>query len=58
MQRQSSDGYIEEWHPSLFASKANAEDNPTWDEATNGPYANDFWEACKVEYDTLIKKNY
>jgi hypothetical protein len=33
MQRQSSDGYIEEWHPSLLASKANAEDNPSWDDA-------------------------
>jgi hypothetical protein len=57
MQRQSSDGYIEEWHPSLLATKANAEDHPTWNEAMNGPYANGFWEACKIEYNKLVKKN-
>jgi hypothetical protein len=27
-----------EWmHPMVLAAKANAEDNPTWDQAMNGP---------------------
>ena len=35
-------------------SKYN-EDNPSWDMAMNGPFADDFWKACEVELDTLIK---
>jgi hypothetical protein len=56
-QQHSSDGFIEEWHPSLLATKANAEDHPSWDEGMSGPYANGFWEACKLELETLEKKD-
>jgi hypothetical protein len=45
-----------EWHPCLLATKANAEDHPSWDEATNGPYSQGFKEACQAEYDTLVKQ--
>jgi hypothetical protein len=39
VRQHSEDGYIEEWHPSLLATKANAEDNPTWNEAMTGPFS-------------------
>jgi hypothetical protein len=52
------------WHPNLVeladaqvlqakASKYN-EDNPSWDMAMNGPFADDFWRSCKIELDTLV----
>jgi hypothetical protein len=48
---------IEEWHPSILATKANAEDHPTWNEAMNGPFANGFRKACELEYNTLEEKD-
>jgi hypothetical protein len=54
VQKHSEDGYINEWHPSLLATKANAEDNPTWSDAMNGPYSQGFRKACQLEIDTLI----
>jgi hypothetical protein len=57
VQQHSENGFLDEWHPSLLATKANAEDNPTWDEAMNGPFSQGFREACKREFDTLEKKN-
>jgi hypothetical protein len=56
-QQHSSDGFIEKWHPSFLATKANAEDHPSWDEAMSGPHANGFWEACKLVLETLEKKD-
>jgi hypothetical protein len=45
-----------EWmNPALFSVKANAEDNPTWEEAMNGENAEGYWQACQKEYETLIK---
>lgn len=44
---------MEDWHPLALLAKANDEDNPTWEEAMNGPFAEGFHEACKKELDTL-----
>ena len=49
-------GTVEEWSPLALAAKGNDADTPTWEQAMNGPNAEGFWEACKVEYDTLVKK--
>jgi len=32
-----NDNMVEWMHPIFFGSKANSEDNPTWQEAMNGP---------------------
>jgi hypothetical protein len=43
-----------EWmHPMVLAAKANAEDNPTWDQAMNGPDHEGYLEACRKELKTL-----
>jgi Reverse transcriptase (RNA-dependent DNA polymerase) len=43
-----------EWmHPMILAAKANAEDNPTWDQAMNGPDRSGYWEAMAKELKTL-----
>jgi hypothetical protein len=49
VQKHSEDGYINEWHPSLLATKANTEDNPTWSDAMNGPYSQGIRKACQLE---------
>jgi predicted short-subunit dehydrogenase-like oxidoreductase (DUF2520 family) len=50
------DDIIELMHPLALAAKANAEDNPQWEEAMSGPYKEGYWKACKKEIDTLTKK--
>ena len=51
------------WHPNLVeyadhhllqakAPKYN-EDNPLWDMAIDGPFADKFWKACEIELNTL-----
>ena len=57
LQRNTVDGYLEEWNPALLATKANAEDHPDWDTAMNGPHAAGFWKACQTEFDTLTDKD-
>lgn len=57
LRRNSPDGFIEEWNPSLLATKANAEDHPTYEEAMNGPLAAGFKKACEIEYNTLVDKD-
>jgi hypothetical protein len=47
VQKHSEDGYINEWHASLLATKANA--------AMNGPYSQGFRKACQLKIDTLIQ---
>ena len=43
-----------EWlHPMILAAKANSEDNPTWEEAMNGPLRQGYLEAAKKEIDIL-----
>ena len=39
--------------PRILAVKANALDNPTWNQAMNGPDSEGFWEACEEELQTL-----
>jgi len=47
-----------EWlHPLAFAAKANAEDNPSWEEAMNGINRAGYWKACETELDTLENKD-
>jgi hypothetical protein len=43
-------------NPTLFGVKANAKDNPQWDEAMNGENSEGYWQACIKEHKTLIKK--
>jgi hypothetical protein len=46
-----------EWmHPMALAAKANAEDNPTWDQAINGPDREGYLEACRKELKTLSEE--
>ena len=42
-------------HPLFLKAKAAAsrEDNPNWREATNGPFADDYWKAMQVKIATL-----
>ena len=56
LRRNTVDGFIEEWNPMLLATKANAEDHPTYEEAMNGPYAAGFKKAFEIEIQTLIDK--
>ena len=54
--RGSKTDIICRWvHPLFLKAKsaASKEDNPTWKEATNGPFAEEYWEACKTEIATL-----
>jgi hypothetical protein len=48
---------IEEWHPFAFASQVNVSDNPTWEEAMNGPEKAGYWKACEKEIDILESKH-
>ena len=50
------DGTVEEMHPFALATKADAADNPTWEQAMNGPDSAGYWEACKKELHTLADK--
>jgi hypothetical protein len=55
-----SDGFYfnEIFDPRLLAARGNAskynEDNPSFDMATRGPFQEDFWQAMRVELNTLI----
>jgi hypothetical protein len=56
-QRKSNDGFIEEWHLSIFATKSNAEDQPTWNVDMNGPFVYGFRKACESEDNTSEDQN-
>jgi hypothetical protein len=49
------DQTLRDWHPFTLAAKAMSmdEDTPTFEEATNGPYADEFWNAMDQELETL-----
>jgi hypothetical protein len=47
---QEIDGAI---HPCLLASKASQSHNPTYEEATNGPHRDGFYQAMVTELKTL-----
>jgi len=56
-QHTDLDSNTVEWmHPMALAAKANAEDNPTWDQAMNGPDQQGYWEACQKEIKTLVEE--
>jgi hypothetical protein len=40
----------------MLAAQASAEDNPTWNEAMNGPDKAGYWEACEKEIQNIINK--
>ncbi len=46
--------------PRILAARSSAtkynEDNPTWDTATKGPFQAEFWQAMRVEVNTLINE--
>jgi hypothetical protein len=44
---------VENLNPSSFAAKANSEDTQTYEEAINGPFAQDFRKSMEVEWDML-----
>jgi hypothetical protein len=44
---------VENLNPSIFSAKANSEDTPTYEEAINGPFAQDFIKSMEVEWDML-----
>jgi hypothetical protein len=44
---------FEDWTPMALAAKAADEDMPTWTQAMNGPNRDGFWDACKIEVETL-----
>ena len=46
----------EDWHPMALGTQANAEDNPIWDQAMNGPDAIGYWKAAEKEIETLRKR--
>ena len=47
---------LKKCHPFALATKADAADNPTWEQAMNGPDSAGYWEACKKELHTLADK--
>ena len=53
--RDLETGTFEELHPLILAAKASSADNPTWNEAMNGPLSDGYWEAAKKEIETLQK---
>ena len=46
-------------HPLFLKAQAQASaaDNPTWSQAMNGEFAEEYWDACKLELATLEKMN-
>jgi hypothetical protein len=44
---------VEHLDPSIFAAKANSEDMPSYEEAMNGPFAEEFKKAMGIEWDML-----
>ena len=45
---------VAEPHALSAKARSNPEDNPTYDEAMKGPYANEYYEACRTELKTLV----
>ena len=49
----TNENTLEELHPFALATQANAADNPTWEEAINGPDSEGYWKAMEKELHTL-----
>ena len=53
-------GTVESWHPLILATKmdsASSADNPTWEQAMNGPDRDGYMKAAEMEIDTLRRKD-
>jgi hypothetical protein len=50
------DNTLDWLNPMILGSKANSEDNPTWEQAMNGPDQDGYMEACSKEINTLEKE--
>ena len=48
---------VEEWHPMLLSTMANANDNPTYHQAMNGPDRQGYEDAMDIELETLQGKD-
>ena len=46
-------GTQEDTHPLMLAARVNDEDNPTFEQATNGPHREKFRDAMETEINTL-----
>ncbi len=46
--------------PHILAARSSAskhnEDNPSWDTVTKGPFQAEFWQAMRVELNTLVNE--
>ena len=55
-QNTDLDENMVDWmHPMTLAAQANSADNPTWEEAMNGPNAAEYLKAPQKEIETLTK---
>jgi hypothetical protein len=52
----NSDSTVDWIHPLALAAKANAEDNPDWRTAMNGPDKEGYWNAMCKELETLTEQ--
>ena len=50
-------GTLEDTHPLMLKARANGDDSPTFEEATNGPEREQFWAAMRLELQTLESMN-
>ena len=48
---------VDYFHPLFLSVKANAEDNPRWHEAMNGPDAEGYWRAMEAKLCQLLEKD-
>jgi hypothetical protein len=58
---ETDEVYISEvTDPRILAARSSAtkynEDNPSWDNATKGPFQAEFWQAMRVELNTLVNE--
>ncbi len=44
---------LQKVNPLIFSANASDQDNPHWYQVVNGEFVDGFWEAMKVEIDTL-----
>jgi hypothetical protein len=56
LMQQHTDPYDDtvDWmHPMILGSMANSKDTQKWEQAMNGPHADQYWEVCEKEISTL-----
>jgi hypothetical protein len=47
------EGTVEWMHQHALSARANSEDNPTWEQAMNGPEQAGYWKAMETVYTLL-----